>query len=106
MRTNASLFYAERFTPVREAVAVDLAMANELGGKIHCYPGSWVPKIPELANTKIPAHWQRKEFVADKVAHFSVDLALLRLSEVKRHDSLTPIYGHQLNFKLAQGNNG
>ena len=106
MRTNASLFYAERFVPGRESVAVDIAAAGSLTGRIHCYPGSWLAKNAQSEKDEFPAHWQKTEFAPEKVLGIQVDSALLRLSEVKPHDSLTPIYGHELHFKLAKGNNG
>jgi tRNA A37 threonylcarbamoyladenosine modification protein TsaB len=106
MRTNAKLYYAERFVPAREAAAVDIAEADKLTGNIHCYSGSWLSKNMQAENNEIPAHWQITDFGPEKIPGFQVDSALLRLSEVKPHDSLTPIYGHELHFQLAKGFNG
>jgi tRNA A37 threonylcarbamoyladenosine modification protein TsaB len=106
MRTNASLFYAERFVPGRESAAVDITAAGSLTGRIHCYPGSWLGKNAQSEKDELPAHWQKTEFAPEKVSGIQVDSALLRLSAVKPHNSLTPIYGHELHFKLAKGNNG
>ncbi len=106
MRTNARLYYAERFTPEREAAAVDIAESGKLAGTIHYYAGSWLAKNPQAESNEIPAHWQRTDFVSELIRGFKVDPALLRLSDIKPADSLTPIYGHELNFKLAKGYNG
>ncbi|HMV35355.1 MAG TPA: hypothetical protein PKD60_05635 [Turneriella sp.] len=106
MRTNAKLYYAERFVPGRESAAVDIADAGNLTGKIYCYSGSWLAKNPQAENNEIPAHWQKTDFAPEKIPGFQVNSALLRLSEVKPHDSLTPLYGHELHFKLAKGFNG
>ncbi|MFZ5627835.1 MAG: hypothetical protein ACOY5B_01820 [Spirochaetota bacterium] len=106
MRTNAKLYYAERFVPGRESAAVGIADAGKLTGKIHCYSGSWLTKNMQAEENEIPAHWQKTDFVPEKIPGFQVDSALLRLSEVKPHDELSPIYGHELHFQLAKGFNG
>jgi hypothetical protein len=42
----------------------------------------------------------------EKISGLQINSALLQLSEIKPHDSLTPIYGHELHFQLAKGLNG
>lgn len=106
LRTNARLYYAERFNPARESLAVDIAAAGDLSGAIHCYQGSWQARKAPAENDTIPAHWQLREFAPDSLTEPILDTALLRLSEVKPHNLLTPLYGHELHFQLAKGYNG
>jgi tRNA A37 threonylcarbamoyladenosine modification protein TsaB len=106
MRTNAKLYYAERFVPGREAAAVGIVEADKLTGNIHCYSGSWLSKNIQPENNEIPDHWQTRDFLPEKISGLQINSALLQLSERKPHDSLTPIYGHELHFQLAKALNG
>lgn len=105
MRTNARLFYAERFHSQYEARAVELP-ALELTGAIYCYSDSWQAKASHWEQQTLPPHWQRVFFTAEKLLSDKITADVLRLSEIKPHDTLTPLYGHELYFKLAKGNNG
>lgn len=102
-RTNAKLYYADRFTPQREAVAVESEAALALGARLFCLQDSWVgsQKSGGTAQTEIGTMFKMAE------ANWSLPdgwLSQLGLSEPLQHDALQPVYGHDLNLKLAKGN--
>lgn len=106
MRTNQRMYYAERFLPEREACARDLAEARELKGNISCYNDSWKAKNENAPENDLPAHWHMPKINTDQIETGKIDAGLLQLSEPKLHNILEPLYGHELHFKLAKGNNG
>lgn len=106
LRTNARMYYAERFSPEREARALDLMQARELTGIISCYNDSWKAKNENAPESDLPEHWHMAQFNTDQIETGKIDAGLLQLSEPKLHNILQPLYGHELHFKLAKGNNG
>lgn len=106
LRTNARMFYAERFCPQSEAIALELSNATALDGAIYCYADSWRAKAPLSEMETLPQHWQIVFFDAEKIPKDKITADMLGLSAVKPHDLLTPVYGHELHFKLAKGNHG
>jgi tRNA A37 threonylcarbamoyladenosine modification protein TsaB len=106
MRTNARLFYAERFAAdgSREARAVTGAdVASLAGGEVFCFIDSWLAR-DEKSPAELTAPWQLLRFAEARPAAKTLTPELLILSERKRHDNLNPLYGHELNFALAKQN--
>ncbi|AFM13545.1 hypothetical protein [Turneriella parva] len=104
-RTNAKLYYADRFAPEREALAVEADAALSLGGGLYCVQDSWLPQAKNAAGTA-----QTKIGIMLNMAESSWSLPDGWLSHVNpgeplQHDALQPVYGHDLNLKLAKGNN-
>lgn len=106
MRTNARLYYAERFAAdgSREARAVEEADVTGLAGggsEIFCFADSWVAR-EEKPVPALTAPWRLLRFAEARPAAETLTAELLVLSEKKRHDHLNPLYGHELNFALAK----
>lgn len=104
-RTNAKLYYADRFAPGREALAVEAEAAQSLGGELFCLQDTWQPQAKNAASTA-----QTNIGTMFKMAETSWSLpdgwlSGLNLGEPLQHDALQPVYGHDLNLKLAKGNN-
>ncbi len=109
-RTNAKLYYGERYTPERQAQALDVSGVSALDGEKFCLEDSWVqgstkvnrgPGGPpgDLPEEHHP--WKPLRFSS---AHLSTELLtpeILCLTEPQEHASLAPLYGHELNFVLA-----
>ena len=105
-RTNARLFYGDRFHEgKREARVVDLQVAESaLTGSVYCFAGTWAE-----AKGKTSALPQADKYCAIEDARLEtavVTEAALALSAPRIPGELTPLYGHELNFTLAKGNNG
>lgn len=105
MRTNAKLFYAERFAPERRSLAVSVEEAVTLEGDVSYYIESWQPKI-EKQDSQYPPQWQRVFFepAAKNLEH--LDCRKLHRSEQTLHSALEPLYGHELHFKRSTGKYG
>ena len=104
-RTNAKLFYADRFTPDREAHAIEADAARSLDGDVFCLSDSWQPQPNGAAHQPAPTTIGTMLHMAD--ARWSLPdswLSQLALSQPLQHDALHPVYGHELHFKLAKGN--
>lgn len=104
-RTNAKLFYADRFSGNREALPVEAGAIAALGGQKYCFFESWVStneKIAEPGN-EMPVKLCRYE-CADFRAHLLTPVSL-KLATAQNTDALTPLYGHELNFvqKVTNG---
>ncbi|MCX7632420.1 MAG: hypothetical protein N2Z22_03695, partial [Turneriella sp.] len=97
LRANAKLFYAERFSPERQSVLVNAENPQGLAGKVYSFEQSWQGKSGGI----FPASWQKKEF-GKFGQEITIPLVGLSASESKDHSALTPIYGHELHFRLAK----
>lgn len=100
-RTNAKLFYGERYAPEREARALEAHEVPTLSGAERvCFCDSWVP-IKEITGGGDLPLCRRVDF-KDAIFH-SKDLTAenLYLSEPKQHSELVPLYGHELHFAMA-----
>jgi tRNA A37 threonylcarbamoyladenosine modification protein TsaB len=101
IQTNAKLFYADRFVPQREALAIDTEKAAGLvGARKYCFADSWSGaqnKIPRL----LPDGCIGCEPDAKSIAEKKINLVTLALSDTVDHVQLAPLYGHELNFVLA-----
>ncbi len=104
-RTNAQLFYADRFTADREAAAIGAAEAAALEGDVYCFSDSWKQQHRNAAAVTA-------EYTIGTMLHMA-DVRLqiadggqekLRLSDRIPHNAVQPVYGHELNLKLAKGN--
>jgi len=98
-RTNAKLFYAEKFTPEKESLAVSVDMARTLTGKLYFWVDSW---MPQGAKSGVDMPLDRVLYLRD--AHADASLLTeenLLPQKVASHTELEPIYGHALNFALA-----
>lgn len=101
-RTNARLFYAERYTPAREAEAVDLGGAMRLAGEKFCFYDSWISTAQKNAAEEESLAAKLFHFADARIGEMSLRQEVLHLSEAKHHADLNPLYGHELNFALAK----
>lgn len=107
-RTNAKLYYAERYLPGREAQAVDVSAAAELSGEKFCFYDSWLPAASG-AKGRQGAGLAEAVHPPGKILHFSdakmgtelLTPEILCPGEPQEHAALEPLYGHELNFALA-----
>lgn len=105
-RTNQRLYYADRFSPEREAFAVDAGDTSRLSGdSVVCFAESWQAAQTKSTDEKISA-WRYVSLADAQITHQKLNAENLALSADTGHDRLVPIYGHELNFVLAKGNNG
>jgi hypothetical protein len=100
-RTNAKLYYAERYTPEREAQAVDTAGARELTGEKFCLEDSWIPSAGKETSTEENPPWKSLRFSSANLSTELLTPEILCLTEPQEHAALAPLYGHELNFALA-----
>lgn len=103
-RTNAKLFYADRFTPGREAHAIEAEPALSLKGGVFCLNDSWQPQTQSAGINPAQQTIGTMLHMAD--ARWQLPdswLPQLALTDVLQHEALHPVYGHELNFKLAKG---
>jgi len=100
-RTNAKLFYGERYTPERDARALEAHEVPTLSGTEHvCYYDSWVPTKELTPAGDLPL-CRRVDFKDAVFRAEDLTSEKLHLSEPKPHDELVPLYGHELHFALA-----
>jgi tRNA A37 threonylcarbamoyladenosine modification protein TsaB len=100
-RTNARLYYAERYTTAREAEAVDVAGATALVGEKFCFIDSWIPSSQKDSLAEINLPWKERRFVDARLGTEFITPEILQLSGETPHLELQPLYGHELNFVLA-----
>ena len=118
-RTNARLYYADRFVPERETLVVDMQAEGECPrGEIFCFADTWVSatvakaaadRTGAAARAAEPgsvAGWQYLTLGDAQIAAGALTPENLALTQPKTAAELNPIYGHELNFTLAKGNNG
>lgn len=117
-RTNARLYYADRFVPERETLVVDILAEGECPrGEIFCFADTWVPTAAAKAADRTGAAaraaepgsvagWQYLTLGDAQIAAGALTPENLALTQPKTAAELNPIYGHELNFTLAKGNNG
>lgn len=121
-RTNAKLFYADRFLDGREALPVEAGAIAGLTGEKYCFFESWVStneKAGELvtnppfgvsqtngglAGNALPANICRFENADFRAGVLSP--VHLKLTTAQNTDALTPLYGHELNFVQVTKTNG
>ena len=107
-RTNARLYYAERYLPAREAQAVEVSAAAELAGEKFCFYDSWLPTASG-AKVRQGAGVADSVYPPAKILHFAeakmgtelLTPEILCPGEPVQHTTLEPLYGHELNFALA-----
>lgn len=126
-RTNARLYYADRFTPDRETLVVDVAAEGERPrGDVYCFADTWISaaqgKITSNSTDQaghrtggpqasrrheaVPGGWKYLTMGDAQIAAGALTPENLALTQPKSPTDLNPIYGHELNFTLAKGNNG
>lgn len=104
-RTNAKLFYADRFATERDAAAIGPDAAAALNGEVFCFSESWKQQHRNAAAETAEYTIGTMLHMAD--ARFEISSAgqeKLRLSDRIPHIAVQPVYGHELNLKLAKGN--
>ncbi len=110
-RTNARLYYADRFAPTRETLVVDIATEGERPrGNVFCLTDTWLPAAPASGSNRaqdaVEASWKYLTMGDAQIAPDALTPENLALTQPKSTTDLHPIYGHELNFTLAKGNNG
>ncbi len=134
-RTNARLYYADRFSPERETLVVDIAAEGERPrGDVYCFADTWISaaqgKIENNSTDQagnrtgaaasaaepsseasrrhdaVEAGWKYLTMGDAQIAADALTPENLALTQPKSPTDLNPIYGHELNFTLAKGNNG
>jgi len=99
-RTNAKLYYADRFVPEREAVAVEAGVAQSLKPMVYTFADSWSSAKP--IETKIPG--RELKLAPEMVTAQVLAPQKLKPSEPMPYDALSPLYGHELNFVKKEKN--
>ncbi|MFO1472833.1 MAG: hypothetical protein U1F27_17585 [Turneriella sp.] len=107
-RTNARLFYADRFTTARETLVVDIAAEGERPrGEVYCFTDTWISAAPaKKGGQGMGQGWKYLTMGDAQIAAGALTPENLALTQPKSPVDLNPIYGHELNFTLAKGNNG
>lgn len=107
-RTNARLYYADRFTTARETMVVDIAAEGERPrGEVYCFADTWISAAPiTKAGHSTDQGWTYLTMGDAQIAADALTPENLALTQPKSPAELTPLYGHELNFTLAKGNNG
>ena len=107
-RTNARLFYADRFTTARETLVVDIAADGEKPcGEVYCFTDTWISAAPtQKDGHSTDQGWKYLTMGDAQIAAGALTPENLALTQPKSPADLNPIYGHELNFTLAKGKNG
>lgn len=107
-RTNARLYYADRFTPDRETLVVDVAAEGERPrGDVYCFADTWISAAQgKITSNSTDQGWKYLTMGDAQIAAGALTPENLALTQPKSPTDLNPIYGHELNFTLAKGNNG
>lgn len=107
-RTNARLYYADRFTPARETLVVDIAAEGEKPrGEVYCFAETWISAAPNNnGGHSTDQGWKYLTMGDAQIAADALTPENLALTQPQSPADLSPIYGHELNFTLAKGNNG
>ncbi len=134
-RTNARLFYGDRFTTERETLVVDIAAEGQRPrGDVYCFADTWLSAAPaqkdghsidqpgdrtgaaasaaepgsqaSRRHDAVQADWKYLTIGDARLAAGALTPENLALTQPKSATDLNPIYGHELNFTLAKGNNG
>ncbi|HRP68549.1 MAG TPA: hypothetical protein PLY93_03375 [Turneriella sp.] len=101
-RTNAKLFYAERYASEREAKSLELSAATSLVGNKFFWMDSWLSQAKSVEEKTIIKEGKALYFADAQIKVSFLTQTLLQPQRVEEHTDLAPIYGHELNFTLAK----